>query len=1109
MDFSKICKFFIVAAIGLLFAVFPAFSQSLSSLLEEEDEFYKNYGMNEYSKQDIKQDVVSYYDLFGDHIADGFFVYQLASERASKGRSIDENFDSLTKARSSEFQSQMVYENFNNLMMTRDAIGGTKTTFLIGDQINTSFTPFTLNKANYKGIRWDLWTSGIKFSALVSRTRPGVTSMQGNVNAAEVTYPFDDSSFISRNENPQDFEWKTMSTDPMAGGAYYGDDYSNKSIYHDYDFFWGVHAQNMLANKIKYGVTYMNHHRSDIKKGESLRGDVPEGLIPNEIHFEFYDMTYGREDDAGCYVYDVVMEVVSDRATYSNVAPSGVYNVNASDSTLDLSSMPKIVNGWRPLIVAFEPQNALEDKDNEKILHVRFTYKVAGNYLAFVATDRSVPLSLQVTKLDNSSPATFGEPGTRTIDEIYNNNKGSTISKSMGPGNDYSATYFGDYIAKSPKPIFMESDIFFEQTQEYELGTAGAPANFRTYQYEYTINVNSITYGANVSGKLFGVSFSGEVATNVQESKFPGNHNSLDDFEDNKVRRNVFQLRADRDFLKKMNVSGEFYRIDAGYETNLSIPQPSLAFSKTTHANKTGVYDYLTYPKPLSNDWHAIDDNEDDDVYVESDRRRYPSNLPANSTDNFLNDGSILLLKGAETKAETLSLPNGMNMVYDDYDGVISDRYDKNKNAIVDYREDFLLYYSDPPVFDLQNDQNFNGVYDNEDDDVIPDYRRPDNSIYFVPYTLTSNGIVMHGLQGIRGVFSYKPVPNLELKTGFSMEKALNMNFTDQTEESDKVSDSEGKSNVGFVNGLLKVVRRAQGLDFFVGDEIMIVKDEIRNDVIKTRANAYTAEEIQVDYKYITDELRYRNAIINNLVGGVTYMNIPNFEFISRLMLGYEMHGAMSDSLYITKTRYDYTYESFWQDYKARNIAKSYFIAKCAYTQKFKIEYSDWRSVFSFLDRLEIIPQYKFAYELRKNLKEGGNIDPRENESAYSLSGDAGITKYRNDFQEYDANTEDYILSVPILRLNYKIAERTQLQTGVQWMRAFDRITETNNFLKTKYIAQIMSRDNYAGYQVSIVFGMSRERLLFDVNAYDPILWTGSSHNIHDSKIFAKVYAGI
>jgi hypothetical protein len=380
-----------------------------------------------------------------------------------------------------------------------------------------------------------------------------------------------------------------------------------------------------------------------------------------------------------------------------------------------------------------------------------------------------------------------------------------------------------------------------------------------------------------------------------------------------------------------------------------------------------------------------------------------------------------------------------------------------------------------------------------------------------------------HGLQGISTRVRFKASQALEFNLGGTIENALNLNFIPDAMDLDKPKTSLGKSNVFYGNGMLKVTRRSQGIDYFVGDEVFKVQDGIRNDVVKTvpagdsetkniLADIALGGDVgQIDYKFQTDQLRYQNAIVNNFVAGLTYLNIPNFEYNIRMMVGLEAHMKISDSLYITKTRADYSYESFWESYGTRNIAKSFFVNKFGYLQQWNLEYEGWKSVFNILNRFEVIPQYKIGYELSRNLKERGEEkDPRKipRFARPDRLLDDELAEYRNLWQEYDANTEDYVLSVPILRCNFKIAEKTRLETGVQWMRAFDRITEANSFYKNVKIAQIKTEDNYAGYNIALIIGVNSVTEQYDINLKDQYLGTGSSFNSHFSEVFAKIYAG-
>jgi hypothetical protein len=221
---------------------------------------------------------------------------------------------------------------------------------------------------------------------------------------------------------------------------------------------------------------------------------------------------------------------------------------------------------------------------------------------------------------------------------------------------------------------------------------------------------------------------------------------------------------------------------------------------------------------------------------------------------------------------------------------------------------------------------------------------------------------------------------------------------------------------------------------------------------------------------------------------------------------------AKEDLIYQTITRANYEYESFWTSYPNRNIAKANLLAKLGYTQTWNLQYEGWKSVFNLINRLKIMPQYKIAYEMRRNLKERGlDADPRKN-ATYDrldlLSGEQ-VAEFINLWQEYSANYMDNFTSVPILRCNYQIGEKTAIEGGIQWMRIFDRITETNSYSKVTKVAQITSKDNYAGYNIALMFGVNMYDFAYDINRYDSFLSTGSPYNQHYSQLFVKIYAGV
>ncbi|MBD3314548.1 MAG: hypothetical protein GF344_02065, partial [Chitinivibrionales bacterium] len=952
-------------------------AQSLADKLSEDDQFYKNYGKDEYTKLKIEKDVVGYYDDFGQHITDGVKIYSLYNEYQKLGNEEKAVEDSIDKSLSVEEQSEDFYEKFSNLVVTQDAIGGTKSSFMIGDQISTRFTPLTFNKTNFKGIRWDLWSSKIQLSGLLSRTSPGYVSKKNNgTKSATVSFP-------------------TSIHGQYTDRGIKGDrnlDFSKVSPYGDYEWLWSVHAQNTIANKVDVGLTYINHHVSDVKKGERwLSGNIPAGWMPGEIHFEFYDLTPLDTTDAGVYVDDVVM-FVNGKEIKSRPSFQGVFRrawKANKDYFLTPQTLPHKVNvadGDLPVVVAFKTDPSYWEfadgtgslAGRHQIKEIAFQYTLAGNYLAFVSTDRQIPLSIDGLR-DQYGDLQYSNP-QRSVQEVYEDNYPIDASGDASKTREaeLGATYFGNYIAKSSHLIAV-SGKRFKAAVKHPSGEAHRPVNHakynvKTYKYRYGIEASSITYGVNFGGELAGINVSGEFALNQREKMIPG----LDESR-KKTYSWIGVLRGERELGKNFGISADLYHIAPEWRTSLDNMQVSRYFSKTTYSTKSkedilGYPDYLEHPRPFDYGWANIDDNEDNDPYVESDRRRYPSELDAkDDRDDFYADGR---LKYESKELKTMALPTTADrgerllMVYDDPDGVVKSRNDRNKNGIPDYREDFLLYSSDPPEFELGVDLNNNGSPDYEDDDILPDYG------YSVGYALTSDGYKTLGIKGLSLNFRWTPAENTTVDVGGTAEAVNDRDMVNETGAMDEnaLDDSEGRALVGYVTAQKEVLKRSRGIQYDIGAEARLIRDGIRNDIVKFET-WQDVDGLDVAYLYYTDPLRFRQALVGNLVGSVTYNNIANFEYGFRLKLGAQKHFALINELtkdvpdregmfYNIYTLYDrdniedYYYRGQWESYPDRFVSDVNVINRLSYTIDFDLDYDDWRRPLRFLNRLEITPQY-------------------------------------------------------------------------------------------------------------------------------------------------------
>lgn len=1118
---------------GLL--AFGVNAQSLTDKLEEEQSFYLNYGKESYAKLKIEKDVIGHYDGFGEHIVDGVHLYSLGN--ASMQLSNSQVEDSVDYSQSNEFQKYDFYEKFSNLVVTQDALGGVKTSFMIGDQITTKFTPLTFNKTNFKGVRWDWWSSGLKFSAALTRTRPGWTStMKGDgTGEALVEYPITEQSF------PSDYYGRGIKGDK---------DFSSKSPYGDYDFLWALHAENTIANKIDVGISLVNHHSNDIKKGANfLKGDLPDSLMPDFIHFEFYDQTPADTLDAGVFVERVDMYVNGTDEAHRVVATPAYRNtfrrafVGDRDKVLLPREIPlaRPQNGPVPVIVEFatDPKywqfiDGTQLRSRKSINRVYYKYTLAGNYMAFVSTDRQIPLSIYGTYNPQRREVDYVHPA-RSVGEIYD----AGLSVNAQPTGvayreeNYSTTYFGEYVAQSPKKVFV-SDGDFTNLVEQRNTNGSWPGdrvavNHRTYTYEFNLNVSSATYGLNFRGEIAKFKFSGEIAYNHSEDMLPGggDEGRTDD------HKFAGLLKVERPIGKQFGVNAEGYYISPEWRTNMSSLAASQYFNQTNYKSDSagaarGLMDYQVYPRPLDRSWQNIDDNDDNDAFVDNEPRRYPSDLDADGErDKFYNDGT---LKASSGEMKTVTLPSGMEVPYDDPDGVVASKNDKNLNGVSDYNEDFLLFSNEPPVFDLGIDLNNNGTPDYEDDDLLPDYfSEPGRSVGAV---VTGDGIRTLGIQGGKLNLRWTPLENTNLDIGVVLESVVDRDFDlENTGGDDKVEgDQDGQSLVGYATFKREILQRSKGVQAEYGLEARYVRDAIRNDVIGSSIRR-VGEEIDAQYGYQIDRLAYRNAVVAGLLGSFIYTNIKDFEYAAKVKVGGEMHMALDEPVYEQAYSPDYGgYRSEWGTYDDRIIVEAHAVNRVQYRMRLNKEFEGNLAWLNFLNRFELVPQYKVQYysrqevsgpeetaedprDIRKNIQldynSDGEIDmARGGQDDYGANLDS-VAAIRDRWNEFQMNNWSVLMSVPIVRLDFKMAENTKLQLGYQWARFYDIESPESNMAKHSLLAQLVSKAQYKGYSVTFFLGARWWYANFDVNQDDAVTYSGSKFDVKGYEFFAKIFSGI
>ena len=183
------------------------------------------------------------YDRFGSYLLDGTNILLV------------EEYRTLNPDNSSRIPSGPNLGQFRNLVVLRDSYGKWSTRFMIGNRLEAHFTPLTLSRANYEGIRWDASSHKNSFTVLTGRISQRATSSPKNLAFASYLY--------------------------------------------------GGHWQSQLGDIVSFGASYVNVHRRDTQqRGGDFRGVFPSDLEGTASYFLILsDDSPG--DEHGVQVFDV------------------------------------------------------------------------------------------------------------------------------------------------------------------------------------------------------------------------------------------------------------------------------------------------------------------------------------------------------------------------------------------------------------------------------------------------------------------------------------------------------------------------------------------------------------------------------------------------------------------------------------------------------------------------------------------------------------------------------------------------------------------------------------------------------------------------------------
>ena len=474
-------------------------------------------------------------------------------------------------------------------------------------------------------------------------------------------------------------------------------------------------------------------------------------------------------------------------------------------------------------------------------------------------------------------------------------------------------------------------------------------------------------------------------------------------------------VNAHYSVFEKMQCGAELYTIGTRFQTNFFCPA-----HKEGDFWGSGKYQYS-----------LVDDNDDRDDYPENGDTKYPY------------------------------FPVG------DPDGVIPVNYDKDKNGIWDYKEEFLSYDADPPESKILFDRNFNGVPDELENDPYPDY--PYVPSYYLPgeriwryddvdkmwENKMADSLTHKGLAGLHLYGRYNILPNLEMTLGGifdrSQEKTFQATYINGVENSEVYALEKAMSLY-----LLAHYKRDVGRDkyLYVDNFCRMVQDNIPN-----HTQGFYIDSETVHYYLIPDKLEFRDAFMGALRA--------EFSQFRNRGLNYTTAGKFEFQKHFTHLEFNYPDE---------NISSLVLINKCEYIY-----------LLPFFKDLFLIPKYKNVYELR-------DYGPNTSDSL--------DTVYRRNCMTNAAH----------LVCEWKLSEKSAFTAGYQCKRFDDFFDGGESYTEPWCFGmQLLVKDRYTGLAVILTTGFTWYQYMYDEPHRDHNPLNNPHRVIKDIQahdIFIKVHCG-
>ena len=681
------------------------------------------------SRFQLEEEPQVFHDLYGKQIVEGS---ELNSYTDQKG--FDQN-GKLAVGWGGQLDSLRFTAQLDRTILVEETFLGRHTEFIIGDHLRlkpASLFPnrYIIYKTEFDGLRWD-------------------------ISFAQEHHLF--SLIHSRISNPIHI------TDDAPGQALGGELGRRNGLNQasgvrniENARLVGFRGQGLLGGIFRVGFTYVNLHKEHPERLiGSLMGTVantpPEKISvvfrddsPEDNHtraftdFEAYDPDAHRgniQDGVGAAfksmritIVTQALETLTPQAVEEGIEPEPLpeqthrFEVYAnelvpvehaggpSEMRDSVDGQWKIVNGFNKMKYDFMLTDPAIDIDPRTVKSVVFDMVVAGDYniavIGFSEANKSEEdpdLQEWIKTEDGRIQMPYRDiiqaPGNYGQSPEYTQNRKKLIdnpSDWKGEGRPRkiryrygaarAATLYGLDLEGTVGNVFVRAHYSingkYKQYPTIPKGKVGFSRIQTTVQGldgEEPTGV-SIGFGGKLHVDKNGVPTYSETEGERFEAFLGGD--GTDEDGDGKLGRETAWFVQLKSRFRKLHLEGVLYHIDPGYTTNY------LNFG--AHPNRGQIYT-LDRGRP-----------------VRPDEDQIPEELTPWDTNTY---------KLIEDDDDDDDQPDAS-----DFDGVIPHADDRDKNGVLDYQEDFLIFDADPPVFTDAVDLNNNGTFDSVEDDFEPEY---------------------------------------------------------------------------------------------------------------------------------------------------------------------------------------------------------------------------------------------------------------------------------------------------------------------------------------------------------------------------------------------------